>query len=238
VRFLLSLKITDQCIMPEQATDKIEPRAFPGLDPEATPLLGVGLGLAGLALGVRPRLAAVPLAFTALTALLYRNPERKTPTDTDTLFAAADGNVLFIDEFYEYRYLHTDAVRIAIASSPLDVPVTRSPASGVVHYMEHVPGEHRSVQQIDAFERNARTYIGLETTWGPVLVVQIAGPLSRRMVQRVQPGDRVAAGERLGTTRFGSRTDILMQRDSLKPLIHVGQHLSAGVSRLGNIVPL
>jgi len=40
-----------------------------------------------------------------------------------------------------------------------------------------------------------------------VTVVQIAGVVARRIVCRVGPGDKLAAGERFGMIRFGSRTD-------------------------------
>lgn len=222
--------------MSEQTTDIKRP--LPGLDAEAMPLLGVGLGLTGLALGVKPRLAALPLAFTAITALLYRDPRRKTPDIPNTLFAVADGRVLMVDEVYEHRYLHTDAIRIATMLSPLDVPVNRSPVSGAVHYMEHVPGEFRSIRHAAASEHNTRTYIGIESPWGPILVIQIAGPLSRRIVSYVQAGDQLAAGDRLGTARFGSRTDLIVQRDTIQPYVNVGQYLTAGVSRIAQVVPL
>ena len=38
---------------------------------------------------------------------------------------------------------------------------------------------------------------------------QIAGLIARRIVFRKQPGDRVAAGERVGLIKFGSRVDVL-----------------------------
>jgi phosphatidylserine decarboxylase len=213
-------------------------QALPGLDAEATPLLGVGLGLTGLTLGLRPRFAALPLALTALAALMYRDPERTTPEALNALFAPSDGLTLTIDEVYEHRYLHTDAIRITTVLSPFDVPVSRSPAAGTVRYCEHVPGAYRAIQHPDAAETNARTYIGIETEWGPLLVVQVAGPLARRLTTRVQPGDHVAAGERIGTARFGSRTDLLVQRDSIRPLVAAGHRLTAGVSCVARVVPL
>lgn len=225
--------------MPEQITTNVRTRRIPGLDSEALPFLSVGLGLTGLALGLRPRLAPLPLALTALTALLYRDPERQTPDDEpSTLFAIADGSVLCIDEVYEHRFLHTDALRIATILSPFDVPVNRSPVSGVVGYVEHVNGEYRPVADIGAGDRNSRTYIGVETAWGPVLLVQVAGPLARRIVSRVQVGDRVEVGERIGTVRFGARIDLIVQRDSIKPLVSIGQRITAGVTRIAHAVPL
>ena len=41
---------------------------------------------------------------------------------------------------------------------------------------------------------------------------QIAGVVARRIVCRAQPGDTLAAGERFGLIRFGSRTDCVMPR--------------------------
>jgi phosphatidylserine decarboxylase len=218
----------------QSAAREREPR-IPGFDAEATPLLGLGLGLTGLALGFRPRLAAVPLALTALAAALYRDPDRTTPQDPHGLFAAADGVVLRVDEVYEHRFLHTDCVRIATVVSPLDVPVCRSPAAGSVRYVAHVSGEYRPAADGEAAERNERVYIGIDTAWGPLMIIMIAGPLGRKIICRAQPGDVVAAGARLGTVRFGSRTDLIIQRDAARLLIGPGQHLSAGISRVGEL---
>ncbi len=201
-------------------------------------MLGIGLGLTGLALGLRPRLAAVPLALTALAALLYRDPERNTPQDADAIFAAADGTIMRIDEIYEHRFLHTDSLRIAVAQAPWDVSVNRSPASGEVRYVEHVPGEYRPVWDAEAAERNTRTYIGIATAWGPMLITQIAGPLARKITCNVQRGDRVEAGERIGRVRFGARVDLIVQRDTVQSLLKVGQHLAAGVTRIASATPL
>lgn len=224
--------------MPEQTILNTRTRHIPGLDAEVTPFLGVGLGLTGLALGLRPRLAPVPLALTALAALLYRDPERQTPDDPTAIFSVTDGTVLHIDELYEHRFLHTDSMRISTLLSPLDVPVHRSPTAGTVIYVEHISGEYRPVWDNSATERNTRTYIGMETDWGPLLLVQIAGPLARRVVCRVKVGDRIEAGDRISTIRFGARTDLIVQRDSIVPLVSVGQRLSAGVTRIARTIPL
>src|SRR5689334_16595434 len=128
--------------MPEQTIPGARRPKLPGLDSKVTPMLGVGLGLTGLLLGVRPRLAAWPLALTAVAALLYRDPDRVTPDTPDAIFAPADGVVIGVDDLYEHRFLHTDAVRVAIAASPFDVPFHRSPAAGRVGYLEHVSGEY------------------------------------------------------------------------------------------------
>lgn len=198
-------------------------------------MLGIGLGLTGLALGLKPRFAAVPLALTALAAALYRDPERMTPPDPQTIFAHADGTILLIDEVYEHRFLHTDCVRIAVSVSPVDVPICRSPAIGIVRYLAHVAGEYRPATDAEAAERNERLYLGIETAWGPLMIAQIAGPLGRRIVPRAAVGDAVMAGTRLATVRFGSRADLYLQRDVAQLLITSGQHLVGGISRIGDL---
>lgn len=221
--------------MPEQTITKTNKTRIPGFDAEATPFLGLGLGLTGLALGLRPRLAALPLALTAVAALLYRDPQRTTPDEPATVFAAADGIVQGVEELYEHRFLHTDAVRVSVVVSPLDVPVTRSPARGTVRYLERVSGEFRPAADAEAADRNERTYIGIETQWGPALVVQIAGPLARRLVCHVQLGDHVEAGERIGLARFGARTDLILPRDAVELRTATGEALKAGTSKIGRV---
>jgi len=224
--------------MPEQTIPRSRKPKLPGLDSEVTPMLGVGLGLTGLLLGLRPRLAAWPLALTAVAALLYRDPDRVTPEAPDAIFAPADGLVIGVEDLYEHRFLHTDAVRVVIAASPLDVPVHRSPAAGRVGFLEHVPGEYGPIWDSSAAERNERQYIGIKTEWGPLLLALIGGPLARRVTCRVSMGDRLETGTRLGTARFGARVDLLLPRDAVEQLPVPGDRLYAGVTRVGRVVPL
>lgn len=224
--------------MPEQTASTPRKSWLPGLDAEVTPVLGLGLGVAGILLRLRPRLAIWPLAVTVAAALLYRDPERSTPDEAETIFAPADGIVLGVEELYEHRFLHTDATRLSIAVSPIDVPVQRSPASGVVAYLEHIPGEYRPIWDVQAAEQNERQYIGIKTEWGPLLMVLIAGPLARRITCRVGLGEQLDVGARLSTVRFGVRVDLLLPRDAAEGLPSVGDRVRAGTTRVGQIIPL
>lgn len=224
--------------MPEQTLPKERNAHIPGLDPEATPLLGLGLGLTGLALGLRPRLAAVPLALTAIAAALYRDPARVTPGEPDSIFAPADGVVLRVDDVYEHRFIHSDCLRLSVEIGTFAVPVIRAPASGVVSLVEHVSGEYRPTGDPAAGDCNERIYIGLRSDWGPLMVALVAGPVGRRLVCRVRAGDRLEAGARMGTARFGARADLYMQRDVARLALGPGTHVVAGMSRIGTVVPL
>lgn len=225
--------------MPQQTASTSRSKAkLPGFDSEVTPVIGVGLGLAGLLLGVKPRLAAWPLALTAVAAMLYRDPDRVTPDEPGMLFAPADGTIIGVEELYEHRFLHTDAIRLAISASPFDVPVHRSPSAGMVAYLEHVAGEYRPIWDLRAADHNERQFVGIKTDWGPLLLVLIGGPLARRVSCQLSVGERVDAGTRIGTARFGARVDLLVPRDVVAGLPPAGTHLRAGVTRMGQVVPL
>jgi phosphatidylserine decarboxylase len=81
------------------------------------------------------------------------------------------------------------------------------------------------------FERshgNRRREVGLNTARGPVLVVQVAGLLARRIVSWVREGDSVRAGQKIGMITFGSRTDLIVPRDAGAPIVEVGQRVVGG----------
>jgi phosphatidylserine decarboxylase len=71
-----------------------------------------------------------------------------------------------------------------------------------------------------------------------VLLALIAGPLARRISCRVKPGDRLEAGARIGSVRFGARADLYVQRDVVSLLAAPGQRFSAGLTRIGQVMPL
>jgi phosphatidylserine decarboxylase len=211
---------------------------IPGLEPVATPIVGLGVGLTGILLRVRPRLAPLPLALTALTALICRDPERATPDDTDALFAPADGAVLGTTEIYEHRFLHTDAIQLTINVSPIDVAVQRSPASGSVDHLEHHTSDPLLFRESRETYRLEQLFIGISTAWGPLLLSVTTRFRGQRATPLVRLGDRVRAGQRLSRVRFGSRVDLLAPRDLIEWLPAPGAHLRAGVSLIGQVVLL
>jgi phosphatidylserine decarboxylase len=65
-----------------------------------------------------------------------------------------------------------------------------------------------------------------------VVVRQIAGTLARRVVCRLRPGDRVAAGERFGIIKFGSRADVILPLE-VRIAVRPGDRVRAGETVLG-----
>ena len=65
-------------------------------------------------------------------------------------------------------------------------------------------------------------------------MTQIAGLVARRIVPFVKPGDIVAAGQRLGLIRFGSRVDLYLPAGT-SPQVLMGQRVTAGETVLGRL---
>jgi phosphatidylserine decarboxylase len=65
-------------------------------------------------------------------------------------------------------------------------------------------------------------------------VVQIAGLVARRIVPFVQEGQAVAAGDRIGMIRFGSRVDVYLPEGG-RALVAEGQSAIAGETVLADL---
>jgi phosphatidylserine decarboxylase len=145
------------------------------------------------------------------------------------VLSPADGRVMSIEDALDPFV--GPSVRVAIFLSPLDVHVNRSPIAGVVTATHYTPG--RFVAAYDpAAEANERCAVRLQGEHARVTVVQIAGVVARRIVCRVGSGDKLAAGERFGMIRFGSRTDCHMPRGT-EVTVRVGEHVRGGQTVIG-----
>jgi len=79
-----------------------------------------------------------------------------------------------------------------------------------------------------ASEENERQHILIERGDGlRICFTQIAGLVARRIVPFVKPGDIIAAGQRIGLIRFGSRVDVYLPAGT-EPKVLMGQKIIAG----------
>lgn len=206
---------------------------IPAIAPEGLALVAAGVAMTGATALVSRRAAVVPLALTLATAAFLRDPERAAPNDPTQVWAAADGTVTRVDEIDEQRFIHGPALRIVTFLSLFNVHINRSPTEGTVRYVEHLTGEFRAAWDAECDTVNERNYIGLETPHGPVLMMQIAGLVARRIVFTPKQGDHLAAGERIGLIKFGSRTDVIVPHGSMEPLVVPGMRIQAGLTPIG-----
>lgn len=160
----------------------------------------------------------------------YRDPDRTPPEGEGVLVAPADGRVV---EIVSVTHPFTgEATKVGIFMNVFSVHVNRVPCRGSVEYLEYVPGRKIAAFAPKASEVNERHYVGLSTAYGPVLLVQIAGLLARRIVCRVRRGDVLSTGDRYGMIKLGSKVDIYLPK-SVKLQVKIGDKVYAGKSLLG-----
>jgi phosphatidylserine decarboxylase len=96
----------------------------------------------------------------------------------------------------------------------------------------YTPGCFVAAYDPEAGVNNERCAVRLQGDAARVTVVQIAGVVARRIVCRVGPGDKLAAGERFGMIRFGSRTDCYVPRGT-DVRVRPGDRVTGGVTVIG-----
>lgn len=190
---------------------------WPAVHREGWPFVGAAAAVALLAhLFGWTVLGWLGVLATAAIAAFFRDPERSVPPGDDLLVAPADGLVCQIAEVEVPRQLlGPDGLapgrltRISIFLSVFDVHVNRTPIAGTVRRLVYVPGLFLNASLDKASEDNERSCMVVEALDGTrVGVVQIAGLVARRIISFVHPGAMLAAGQRYGLIRFGSRTDV------------------------------
>lgn len=196
------------------------------------PFILVPLALALGALGGGwPKTALALGLLAAFMVFFFRDPERHPPAVPGAVLAPADGRVMEIREAVEDAFVGTGR-QVSIFLSPLDVHVNRAPIAALVTDVQYRPGAFRPAYRAEASEANERTTIALQGQEVRVVVRQIAGVLARRIVCRVRPGDKVAAGERIGLIKFGSRVDLVVPW-SVRLSVGTGDRVRAGETVMG-----
>ncbi|MDH7500548.1 MAG: phosphatidylserine decarboxylase, partial [candidate division NC10 bacterium] len=67
-----------------------------------------------------------------------------------------------------------------------------------------------------------------------IILRQIAGLIARRVICRVQPGEEVKAGQRIGFIQFGSRVDLIVpQRAEIA--VREGDRVKGGMTVIGTL---
>lgn len=181
---------------------------------------------------ISPVPAAVLIVLAGFVIWFYRDPDRVPPEGENVMVSPADGKVVEIENVS--HPFTGEAVKIGIFMNAFSVHVNRFPCAGTVEYLQYVPGKKIAAFAPKASEVNERNYVGLTTRHGPVLLVQIAGLLARRIVCRVRKGDVLSAGQRYGMIKLGSKVDIYLPK-SVKLSVKIGDKVNAGQSPLGGM---
>jgi phosphatidylserine decarboxylase len=191
---------------------------------------------------------AWPMGLLAVCILaFFRDPERVTPQDDRFIVSPADGLITLIQKVPPPRELTMDdgsaaarlregpVTRISIFMSVFDVHINRAPIGGTVRRVVYIPGRFLNADLDKASEEKERQHILIERGDGSTIgFTQIAGLIARRIVPFVKPGDMLAAGQRVGLIRFGSRVDLYLP-EGTEPRVIMGQRVIAGETVLATI---
>ncbi len=171
------------------------------------------------------------LILTAWCLYFFRDPERVVPDEKGVLVSPADGTVCLVMEATPPAELgmgDEPRTRISIFLSVFNVHVNRAPAAGEVTNVAYVPGKFLNAAAEEASEENERQLIRMKTEDGhDIAFAQVAGLVARRILCDLEVGQTVERGERFGLIRFGSRTDIYLDKGQ-QPTVAVGQTMIGG----------
>ena len=178
--------------------------------------------------------------FTLITIWVYyffRDPERSIIEDETYLVSPADGRISAIQEIngpVELGLDKTKFTRVSIFMNVFDCHVNRAPSNGEIQDIFYKPGKFLNASLDKASEENERNYFKIKDnkTDNPIIVVQIAGLIARRIVTQVKKTQKVSQGQRLGMIRFGSRVDVYYSQR--KTLVKIGQNVIAGESLIAS----
>ncbi|MBX3379925.1 MAG: phosphatidylserine decarboxylase family protein [Phycisphaeraceae bacterium] len=183
-------------------------------------------------------IAAVMIAFTVWAFWFFRDPNRKPPPGEDltrAMICPADGVVVKIDTasppaeaLASVGEAPVQMTRMCIFMNVFNVHVNRAPLAGTVEAIAYNRGKFFNASFDKASDLNERASLILRLPDGTRLfVIQIAGLIARRIVCKVTPGRALAAGERYGLIKFGSRVDVYLPA-GYEPTVPLNGRVFAG----------
>jgi len=211
---------------------------------EGFPFVALCLLLSVMAFIFLPSLPLIGLTLSFISVFVlwfFRNPHRDVTADRWDLLAPADGKIITIAETEEPYFSKKKVLKISIFMSVFDVHVNRSPVSGVVTKSIYNPGKFFPAMKEKASLHNEQ--FAFEITpypktnnrkEDPIVVVQIAGLVARRIVHYLETGDTTQQGERVGIIRFGSRVDLYVPIGT-KIYPSLGDRTVAGKTIIGRL---
>jgi phosphatidylserine decarboxylase len=197
------------------------------IDRAGVPFIAAALvPAAGLAIARRPVWAASFAALGGFFAFFFRDPERNVPQEPGIAVAPADGRVMIAGPS-DGRWAPPGTWKqITIFLSPLDVHINRAPVPGRITRIEYRPGRFLPAYD-EGSNDNELNEIWMNTNGHQIVVRQVVGVLARRIVCRVDEGQALERGERIGLMKFGSRMDVFLP-ETADICVRVGQHVVAG----------
>jgi phosphatidylserine decarboxylase len=210
---------------------------IPSIHPEGRKFVAIAIGITVL-LGFILKWEAAGWLMGGVSlwvAAFFRDPERTTPAGDGLIISPADGMVCAVAQVEVPRQLSGEGglgtspvTRVSVFMNVFDVHINRAPIAGRIRRIVYVPGKFFNADLDKASDDNERQYFIVAGADGTqVGFCQIAGLVARRIMRFVAEGDAVAAGERVGLIRFGSRVDVYLPEGYAAQVL-AGQRCVAG----------
>ena len=207
------------------------------IHPEGYPFIGAFALLSLILFWVWTPLGWIGTVLSLWCAYFFRDPVRVTPVREGLIVSPADGRVSRVTNVVPPVELDLGSKplpRVSIFMSVFDCHVNRSPFAGRIERIVYKAGKFLNADLDKASEDNERNSLVIANGGVRIGVVQIAGLVARRIVSFAREGDVVAAGDRFGLIRFGSRLDVYLP-EGTKPLVAKGQTSLAGETVLADL---
>ncbi len=170
------------------------------------------------------------LGLTIWCALFFRDPQRVSPISDALVLAPADGKVSAIQQVVPPEELglgQSPMKRVSIFMNVFNCHINRTPVRGSVVSIRYSKGSFLNAELDKASHENERNGLVIDGPHGRIGVVQVAGLVARRIVCWAHEGQMLAAGERFGLIRFGSRLDVYLPEE-VAISVSLGQTTIAG----------
>lgn len=153
---------------------------------------------------------AVTLFLFLFIISFFRVPRRTYVKGSNLITSPCDGKVVVIEEVTDEEYFKDKRIQLSVFMSPANVHMNTNPIAGEVLYSQYHKGKYLVAWHPKSSTENERHSVVLQNERITILVKQIAGALAKRIVNYLQPGQKVEQGGELGFIKFGSRVDLLL----------------------------
>ncbi len=205
-------------------------RQFTPVHPEGYMFIAIFAAVTLILAWLWQPLGWIGAVLTCWCIYFFRDPVRQTPVDDHLVVSPADGIISSLGFYPPPPELGLGAEpmqRISVFMSVFDCHVNRMPVAGRIAKVAYRPGLFVNADLDKASEDNERNALMIDGERGRFGVVQIAGLVARRIVCFNKQGDLLAAGQRFGLIRFGSRVDVYCPPGA-RPLVTIGSKAYAG----------
>lgn len=205
----------------------------PILAREGWPFIGGSLLLALLASSAG--LWALPFWIVFVFCVqFFRDPARVIAGNEKSVIAPADGRIVVVEEADD-PYLNRRALKVSVFMNVFNVHSNRAPLACTVQQKWYMPGSFLNAALDKASLENERCALHLKTNDNrDITCVQIAGLVARRILNYAEAGTVLAAGQRYGFIRFGSRVDLYLPLDTRVKVV-IGEKVYASSTVLAEL---